>query len=37
VLVGTMITISVVRANGTPTGVEVPQFRVAAALLLPSD
>jgi hypothetical protein len=30
VLAGTMITMGLARANGTPTGVEVPQLRVVA-------
>jgi len=30
VLAGTMITMALVRANGTPTGVEVPELRDAS-------
>jgi DME family drug/metabolite transporter len=37
VLAGTMITMGLVRANGTPTGVEVPQFQTAGAQLSRSD
>jgi DME family drug/metabolite transporter len=33
VLAGTMIAMGLVRANGTPTGVEVPQLRSTETLL----